>query len=114
MKIMHIFKPTTNIIVIHYIYEYSKPTCLSRSADVLLSKSIACFAFMSGFSLIFSMMNIRQAIIASTFPVIRQTLSDVPVKAKSHFKMQHAKQFHLTELFFSNLILHYIKSKSPG
>lgn len=64
-----------------------KPTCLSRSAEVLLSKSIACFAFMSGFSRIFSMMNIRTAIIAPTFPVIRHTRSDVPIKAKANLKM---------------------------
>ena len=77
------------MIHIQRIQNCFKPTCLSRSAEVLLSKSIACFAFMSGFSLIFSMMNVRTAIIASTLPVIRQTLSDVPSKVKSNFKMQH-------------------------
>ena len=77
------------MIHIQRIQNCFKLTCLSRSAEVLLSKSIACFAFMSGFSLIFSMMNVRTAIIASTLPVIRQTLSDVPSKVKPNFKMHH-------------------------
>lgn len=56
-------------------------TCLSLSAVALPeSKSTVVFEVRSGFSRILSMMNSITSIIASTVPVIRHTLSVVPVK----------------------------------
>ncbi|KYN34083.1 hypothetical protein ALC56_11583 [Trachymyrmex septentrionalis] len=55
-------------------------TCLSLSAVALPeSKSTVVFEVRSGFSRILSMMNSMTSIIASTVPVIRHTLSVVPV-----------------------------------
>jgi len=56
-------------------------TCLSLSAVALPeSKSTVVFEVRSGFSRILSIMNSITSIIASTVPVIRHTLSVVPVK----------------------------------
>ncbi|KYM83525.1 hypothetical protein ALC53_05925 [Atta colombica] len=55
-------------------------TCLSLSAVAFPeSKSTVVFEVRSGFSRILSMMNSMTSIIASTVPVIRHTLSVVPV-----------------------------------
>ena len=76
------FKQIHNILDLNTDEKYNEKTitCFSRSATCLLSKSIPVFAFGSGFSLIFSIMNESTVKIASTFPVIKHTLSVVPVK----------------------------------
>lgn len=53
-------------------------TCLSLSAGVLLSKSMAGLALGSGLSRIFSQMKASMAMMLSDVPLIKQTLSVVP------------------------------------
>lgn len=58
-------------------------TCLSLSAVALPeSKSTVVFEVRSGFSRILSIINSITSIIASTVPVMRHTLSVVPVMSK--------------------------------
>ena len=68
---------SSSFVLYDHVYHITRLT--------LLSKSIAVFAFGSGFSLIFSMTKSRILDTGSTPPVIRQTLSLVPVKKKSKF-----------------------------
>lgn len=66
--------------VLSSLQMFDSYTCLSLSAVALPeSKSTVLFEVRSGFSRIFSMMKSMTAIIASTLPVIRHTLSVVPV-----------------------------------
>lgn len=55
---------------------------------------MAGLAFGSGFSLIFSMINESTVQMASTFPVMRHTLSDVPreVEIKKEITIKQAVQ----------------------
>lgn len=82
-----IFHFSHNFLCIYEMYAQNvitcRFTCLSRSVVALLSKSIVCFRVRSGFSRIFSIININTDIIASTLPVIRHTLSEVPRETKN-------------------------------
>ena len=62
-------------------------TCLSLSAGVLLSKSMAGLALGSGLSLIFSHMNVSMDITLSVVPLIKQTLSVVPVHCNGQMEV---------------------------